>query len=45
MKQYEITAPIPLLDDQGNLTQPGWARKLYPVYDKSKVKGGPLRLK
>lgn len=45
MKQYEITAPIPLLDDQGNLTQPGWARKLYPVYEKSKVKGGPLRLK
>ena len=45
MKQHEITAPIPLLDEQGNLTQPGWARKLYPVYDKSKIKGGPLRLK
>jgi len=45
MKQHEITAPIPLLDDAGNLTQPGWARKLYPIYDRSKVKGGPLRLK
>ena len=45
MKQHEITAPIPLLDENGNLTQPGWARKLYPVYDRNKVKGGPLRLK
>ena len=45
MKQYEITSPIPLLDDQGNLTRPGWARKRYPVYEKSKVKGGMLRLK
>lgn len=45
MKQHEITSPIPLLDDAGNLTQPGWARKLYPIYDRSKVKGGALRLK
>ena len=45
MKQYEITSPIPLLDEQGNLTRPGWARKLYPVYERSKVKGGLLRLK
>ncbi len=45
MNQHEITSPIPLLDEQGNLTQPGWARKPYPVYDRSKVKGFPLRLK
>ncbi len=45
MSQFEITAPIPLLDGDGNLTQPGWARKLYPIYDKSAVKGFPLRLK
>lgn len=38
MKQHEITSPIPLLDDAGNLTQPGWARKLYPVYDRAKGK-------
>ena len=45
MRQHEITTPIPLLDGQGNLTQAGWARKLCPVYDRSKVKGGPLRRK
>ena len=45
MEQYEITSPIPLLDEQGNLSRPGWARKPYPVYEKSKVKGRMLRLK
>ena len=45
MWQHEITKPIPLLDEQGNLTEAGYAKKLLPVYDKSKVKGFPLRLK
>lgn len=45
MEQHEITAPIPLLDEQGNLTQAGYARRLLPVYDRSKVKGGLTRLK
>ena len=45
MWQHEITAPIPLLDDKGNLTQPGFAKRLLPVYDRSRVKGGALRLK
>ena len=43
--QHEITRPIPLLDSKGNLTEPGWARSLLPVYDREKVKGGILRLK
>lgn len=43
--QHEITQAIPLLDEQGELTQPGWARRLLPVYDRSSVRGGPLRLK
>lgn len=43
--QHEITQAIPLLDEQGELTQPGWTRRLLPVYDRSKVRGGPLRLK
>ena len=45
MEQHEITEPIPLLDEQGNLTQAGYARRLLPVYDRGKVKGGPTRLK
>lgn len=41
----EITEPRPLLDGKGELTQVGYARKLLPVYDKTKVKGGLMRLK
>ena len=43
--QHEITSAIPLLDARGNLTQAGYAKKLLPVYDRSKVKGGFARLK
>ena len=43
--QHEITQIIPLLDEKGNLTQAGYAKKLLPVYDRSKVKGGLMRLK
>lgn len=43
--QHEITKVIPLLDEKGNLTEPGYAKKLLPVYDRSKVKGGFMRLK
>lgn len=43
--QHEITESIPLLDPSGNLTQPGYARRLLPVYDRSRVRGGLTRLK
>ena len=43
--QHEITQAIPLLDEAGNLTQAGYAKKLLPVYDRTKVKGGLMRLK
>ena len=43
--QHEITRPIPLLDAQGNLTEPGWARRLLPAYDRSAVRGGRTRRK
>jgi len=39
--QHEITERIPLLDGSGNLTQPGYAKKLLPVYrraDKLRIK-------
>jgi len=43
--QHEITKAIPLLDEKGNLTEAGYAKKLLPVYDRTKVKGGFARLK
>lgn len=43
--QYEITEAIPLLDERGSLTRAGYAKRLLPVYDRKKVKGGITRLK
>ena len=43
--QHEITRAIPLLDERGNLTEAGYAKRLLPVYDRAKVKGGFARLK
>jgi len=43
--QHEITRSIPLLDEGGNLTEAGFARRLLPIYDRRKVKGGFARLK
>ena len=43
--QHEITKAIPLLNERGNLTEPGYAKRLLPVYDRTKVKGGFARLK
>lgn len=41
----EIKTAKPLLDSYGDLAQVGFARKLLPVYDRTKVKGGLMRLK
>ena len=45
MWQHEITQRIPLLDEKGNLTEAGWARRLLPVYNRNDVKASRLRLK
>ncbi len=43
--QHEITEAIPLLDGRGNLTEPGWARRMLPIYRRDAVKAGKLRIK
>lgn len=43
--QYEIKESIPLLDEKGDLTRAGYAKKLFPVYKRSDVKASKLRLK
>ncbi|NCB63452.1 MAG: DUF2804 domain-containing protein [Clostridia bacterium] len=43
--QHEITRGIPLLDETGTLTEPGYAKRLLPVYDRSRVRCGAMRLK
>ena len=43
--QHEITKTISLLDSRGNLTEPGYAKRLLLVYDRCAVKDGFARLK
>lgn len=46
MKNIQVTKPVELLDEKGNLSQPGYAVKsdIY-VYDRSKIKANPMRIK
>ena len=43
--QHEILSARPLLDKAGNLAEPGFAKKLLPIYRRAQVKASPLRLK
>lgn len=43
--QHEITKSIPLLDERGDLTEAGFAKRLLPIYNRENVKGGKTRLK
>ena len=45
MNQHEITERRPLLDERGNLTEPGYAKRLLPVYRRADIKANPLRVK
>ena len=44
-EQHEIKSAIPLLNANGDLTEPGYAKKLLPVYERSAIKAGSLRIK
>ena len=43
--QHEIKTARPLLDDKGNIAEPGYAKKLYPVYRRADIKAPALRIK
>ena len=43
--QNEITSSAPLLDENGNLLQAGYAKKLLPVYRRKDIKVNPMRIK
>ena len=45
MAQHEIKAAIPLLDAAGNLNEPGYAKRLLPVYRRADIRAGKLRIK
>ena len=43
--QHEITKRIPLLDEKGNIREPGYAKKLLWAYRRRDIKANPLRIK
>lgn len=43
--QHEITAEQPLLDSKGNISEPGFAKKLFWKYDRNDIKANKLRIK
>lgn len=45
MTQTEITGATPLLDAQGRLAHPGYARQMHYAYSRERVKAGPFALK
>ena len=45
MNQHEITERRPLLDASGNLTEPGYAKSLLPVYRRGDIQANKLRIK
>lgn len=45
MRNHEVTTPGPLLDERGNLAEPGWSRQLVRTYDRTKIKAGIVRIK
>lgn len=43
--QHEITEPLRLLNADGNIAEPGFAKKLYWKYDRKDIKANKLRIK
>ena len=43
--QHEITRAVPLLDKRGELTEPGYAKRLLPVYRRRDIRAGKSRIK
>ena len=45
MMQHEITTSSPLLDGSGNLREPGYAKRLLPIYRRADIKAPASRIK
>lgn len=44
-RNHEITRPQPLLNEKGNIAEPGWARSLIQRYRRSDIKAPAFRIK
>lgn len=44
-RNHEVTTPQPLLDERGELREPGWSRSLLQRYDRKAIKAPKWRIK
>ena len=44
-RNHEVIEPHELLDEHGELVEPGWSRNLIQTYDRSKIKAPKWRIK
>lgn len=45
MRNHEVTSIQPLLDEKGNLREPGWSRSLVQQYDRAQIRAPKFRIK
>ena len=45
MRNHEVTKVQPLLNESGNLREPGWSRHMVQQYDRKMIKAPALRIK
>lgn len=45
MRNHEVIERRELLDDGGNLAEPGWSRRLVQRYDRGRIKAPAWRIK
>ena len=45
MRNHEVTKVQPLLDEEGNLREPGWSRHMVQQYDRKMIKAPAFRIK
>ena len=45
MRNHEVISPRELLNDQGDLAEPGWSRHLVQKYDRNQIKAPAWRIK
>ena len=45
MRNHEVTDSHPLLDDQGEIIEPGWARKQIWTYNRNSIRAQKMRIK
>ncbi|MDY4793115.1 MAG: DUF2804 family protein, partial [Pararoseburia sp.] len=44
-QNHEVVMEQPLLDEKGNISEPGWSRRQLQIYDRKQIKAPKFRIK